>query len=461
MGREYLSLPIAEKIGVFGIYAFALSAWLFPDPILALKALVIITLGGLLDAPRLLSAVRRTPLLWVVALTVLYIFVANALASASNPEQAAFHRFDGAHLARLSAFVLVAWFLAGNQQRILIFLVLALVSFVLGRAINFSLPVGAVADGWRANYPMGIGTAIPLGQYAAAACIGTILLAPQLWRRVANTRWRWLFLSVSTALILSLAGIVVIAQSRGVWLAILVILVPILVLQRKRILGVRQRHGTGFAFVIIFAIGISGYSSFGLVKRTWLQETDTYINLLKLGWGAVQSTDETGRVQSVGVRVQMAIFGLKCWTERPIFGHGPGATRILVAERGQDAFKGFGDLHNGYVEMLLRLGLVGSGLLLATVWLTFYAGWRAYRDGRLAPDLFLFLASALALHLLVNVTNFRMLDWDWRFYWLIVGGALASSAFTKVSDSRFSLDRLIARALHSLKTRLRGPMPTG
>ena len=42
---------------------------------------------------------------------------------------------------------------------------------------------------------------------------------------------------------------------------------------------------------------------------------------------------------------------------------------------------------------------------------------------------------ALALHLLVSVTNFRMLNIDWRHYWLLFGGIMFSLSWFRAQQT--------------------------
>jgi O-antigen ligase len=135
--------------------------------------------------------------------------------------------------------------------------------------------------------------------------------------------------------------------------------------------------------------------------------------------------DEIEAKGSFGKRYHMLLFGWEHAQRNLLFGLGPGVTEPLMKSEWTKT-RPHSDLHNGYLEILLRLGLVGAALFLALLVLLVQGSWRAYRAQRIPWDLFLLLMTALALHLLGTLTNFRMLNIDWRHYWLLFGGILFS-----------------------------------
>jgi O-antigen ligase len=134
---------------------------------------------------------------------------------------------------------------------------------------------------------------------------------------------------------------------------------------------------------------------------------------------------------SADYRIHVMRFGLKKWMERPIFGWGPGATEYLISHSGLPAlrhpyYKGgrvwMDHVHNTYLEVLVRFGIVGFSFFLLVVILLFKNLRNACQEGRLPADYALFLTGTLALMALWSLFDFRLLHTDWRSYWLLVGG---------------------------------------
>jgi len=86
------------------------------------------------------------------------------------------------------------------------------------------------------------------------------------------------------------------------------------------------------------------------------------------------------------------------------------------------------------VELLLRFGIVGLVLVAAVGVTAVTPALRALRTRRLPADVFLLVMAALSLHGLLALVNFRMLNYDWRFFWFLYGGIAASFAFVREND---------------------------
>lgn len=430
----------SDTVAMLGLYIFSFFAWL-PDT-RAYAGLVLIAFACILDGQRVWLAVRHSPLVWVSASGTAYILLRAVSSALAAPDVAHIHWNDAIRLSALCAFLLVAWSVAGNQRRILVALTLALAGFLIGRVDDLNLgriedpSWSAMAQWWQSRDPMGLGAVIALGQYSAASALGVLLMTSRLWDRVRMRRWRWVAMAAWGLLALLLIETAVISQSRGAWLAGTAVAIVLAGLHLPRLMKLERRHSLVLLALAITGLAILGYLNRGLLAPRIAEETDTYAQLWSGDFEQVAGTGDGNEIGSVGVRIQMLAFGLAHWRENPVLGLGPGATRPLIQAAGDVPLSQFPDLHNIYIEALLRLGLVGASLALACLWLTWTSGWRAYRNGLLDRDIFLVLTSAIALHLIAGLTNFRVLDPDWRFYWLLFGGAMASFAIYPRTPSR-------------------------
>jgi O-antigen ligase len=141
-----------------------------------------------------------------------------------------------------------------------------------------------------------------------------------------------------------------------------------------------------------------------------------------------------------GVRVHTFRFGVTKWLERPLFGWGPGSTEYLISHSGLPQLRHsemaggewkagpdwLDHLHNTYLEILVRFGLVGAFLMIGTLGLLVKGLWLARREGRVPLDYAWCLIGALGLMGLWSLSDFRLLHPDWRSYWILMGGIMGT-----------------------------------
>lgn len=410
----------SQHLAVAGLYGFSLGAFL--STALAHLGLALI-LAAMLVQWRVSWPVLRDA--WSVRFTGLllaYLAIRTVLAAYVQQDLAELHTSDGNRLMKLCLFPLVAWCLAGDQRRLLAAAGLALAGFMLGRLGHLDWATVLDPAWWQGRPGLGF-PAIALGEYAAACGLGLVVMAPRLWRRMASTPWRIPLVLVWLLLVLASLELFVLSQARGVWLALSLTVPALLVLHAvlTRRIGLRWLLlvlGAGMALALLLALN-----------------RETLLARMELEAGSVNSLlhgDLTALpYDSVGIRARMWVLGFQSWLEYPWFGAGPGVSAWLLQQTGDPVLMSFNDLHNAYLEVLVRLGVTGGLLFLSTLALACLPLWRAHREGRVAHDVFLLFSGLLLLHLLAAATNFRMLNTDWRFYWLLVGGATSSFAFAR------------------------------
>ncbi|MEI6413407.1 MAG: O-antigen ligase family protein [Pseudomonadota bacterium] len=407
-----------ERLGFASAGLAAYFALLKVNPVSV--ALILMTMSFILQ-PAAWRACRREPVAWIALSLGAYLLGRLALAGMTWPESAAEQWFDGLNFLYLLLFVPMAWHLQGRPGRVHWVWGLALAGLLTG-ILGHLIQHGSadLLAGLRSGFHL---RAIAFGLYAATALLGLLIFAPRLLGSEDRPLrpWRWaLWLLILEGL---LAGLLV-TQSRGVLLAILVAF-PLALWWRFRgshwrCQPVWQRRLlmiTG-GLLLVQCLAVGGW----VLHHRFAQESDTVTALER---GALEDAPKT----SISHRLWLWQFGLEKWQERPWLGWGPGATRRLVAESqnphlfNDEDHRWMDHLHNAYLEILLRLGLVGA------VWMTLLLVFlgrgliRAYRDGRLARDHLAFLAGSALLALVWSAFDFRHLHWDWRDYWILLAGA--------------------------------------
>ena len=420
---KFVDLPLTERVALIGLYAFLLFAWEGKGK--AAIAFMLVLVPCLLDR-RFWRDLRASQTAWVVALLLLYILVRGVVASINNPQYVHYHLNDGWRLMLLGGFVFVGWLLKGDQRRVLLALAIALLGFWIGRFEHFPWSEAfSGAQWWGTRVKLGLPSEEGFGLYSATASLGLVLLAPRIWAADGSTSRKSIIILVwGVFLLISVQGVIM-SQTRSVWLSLTVVAFVLLLGN----LHVWKRVGGLKSFVYLLGVTavlvVLAYANQGAIKNRFYTEMDTTRELLSGNFDAIDTVDEQGRVKSIGVHYHLFLFALDHLKENPWFGLGPGISKPLIKEHWV-ASKTFHHVHNSYLEMMLRLGIVGTTLIFVMLALIVYGGWRAYREQRIDRDLFMFLVAALTLHLLVCFTDFRMLHTDWRYYWFLVGGALYS-----------------------------------
>jgi O-antigen ligase len=161
--------------------------------------------------------------------------------------------------------------------------------------------------------------------------------------------------AIAAVALIPLLGLIY-SASRGAVVAFLAALLVMLVLwlrDRRDNLFSWRRIGAGAAAVAVLAFVIVS----GPVAKRDPQAQGEIGRILEQGVGQYVPQEYS----SIGTRVVIWREGTRLWLEKPWFGHGPGPTEAFLAElksryRLFDSF----DFENTYLELLVRIGLVGT-----------------------------------------------------------------------------------------------------
>ncbi len=96
--------------------------------------------------------------------------------------------------------------------------------------------------------------------------------------------------------------------------------------------------------------------------------------------------------------------------------------------------KPYVDLHNSYLEVLVRFGLVGALLFGIAIFFVLRALWFSYKKGITPRDLFLFFSGAFAVTAAWALIDFRMIHMDFRLYTILFGGLMYTFYLTDLRE---------------------------
>jgi hypothetical protein len=356
-------------------------------------------------------------------LWIFYITISAFVFTALYPDYWYFHLNQGLRFVYLGGFILIA--LGFNRHSDLIWpcIFLSFLGFFLARLCYVFWSLWEGQDFMVVRPDLGLHTAIAMAQYSFFALMALILF----FSRFLGRRHRLLRLGAWLLLFAFTCFLILISRSRSTWFLIPVLL-PALMLAMVYLgkLSWRRFAFLGAVMLLVGAVVIHSYSDF--VVNRLKTEADTLEMVFSGEVGEIAAATDSGKIKSIGVRVAMIRYGLQKWREAPFFGLGPGATKMLQQCCTPKEFKHLNDFHSFVPEMLLRTGLVGSLIMVLLNVVLFKAAFVAYRSGRLPGEILLLIVFGLLLHWGVALGNFRMVNYEWRFYWFMLAGL--ASAFT-------------------------------
>ena len=407
---------LARDPGTVGLYLFAAAA--FSQRALAVLGCLMMLYALWRERTSAWPLLRQSPLFWCSMALVAWTLLRTAAAAVAVPQDAGLHIRDAARVVYLSGFIAVAWALRADHRRILRFFLVAAAGFVLARLWHFDWQFNHSQPWWQMRLGLGLVT-IGLGYYAGTLLLGLVIYAPRILGSIGSP----LAIGGAGLLLTALAAAslqwVILSQSRAVWLALL----PLIAVAATFTASGSWRRGgiRGLALLAapaILLLLLVSVNATTLLER-FNQEKHTIDYLLDGRLDAISSGDARGRNHSIGTRIRMLEEGYQHWLESPIAGKGPAATKLTLRNSEDRILPKYNDYHNVALDMLIRYGVIGLLILIFCCKYTLSSGWQAWRRGALPPDTALFLACAMCLLLASSLSNFRLLNFDFR-YWLFL-----------------------------------------
>lgn len=348
--------------------------------------------------------VARFALIWFC-----FVLLRALWGSWEMPALASEHLDRTRNIARVLLFPLACWWLGGDRRA-----VVSLCAVVLAGAVAGILYYG----NWHGldvfTIPQRLrfgGDPRLQGLLYVSILAGMIAFARAWWGSSVNRTAFFLRALLWVLLYLLILWALIAVQARAAWIAGALVgsiffICFIWNKLRRHAGGRRHELAIGLSFLVSTSAVLAIFAD--TIANRMLEEHGHYELVIQ---GEVQEIED----RSVATRLYLIGVGWSTWLDRPFFGWGPGSSEYLIAHGDMPGeLQGSAELHNNYLDVLMRFGMVGT--------LLFFGFWswlilrtlRHVRAGDIPADVG---ALGLSVSLIFFIVNFTDTYIDFQFGW--------------------------------------------
>ncbi|HYW76103.1 MAG TPA: O-antigen ligase family protein [Gammaproteobacteria bacterium] len=365
------------------------------------------------------NPVFRFMLLWLGYLIALAIWAALEVPVPAGAQLEGL-RFYG----RILYVPLVGWWIGRDARSIRSVALLVLVGLLIavGMHVDWHQPFASLhlTDGSASNRS-GFGlNPEHMGLIAVSAVFGLVAFVRGWIGSLRQPRWLLGLRSLAwLALVVLAFQVLIVSGTRADWLAGLVV-----GLVGAAVFVWRQLRGGGWvpaALVVagVLAVGVGVGANLQGVTARMTGDSGTFAKILHGQYSQIHSAD-------IGSRLDLWRWGIREWTQRPVFGWGPGSRKPMLVRSDVPKYvtSHLKHLHNTYLELLFGQGVVGF-LLFAGLWGLLAARvQRRIAERAIPPTMGWLLLSLLAVFALASgVESYVVVQLGWS-YMALLGGAM-------------------------------------
>lgn len=449
---SYVPRMRLEHWAIGSIYLFA---FISPQSIsLGQAAQAVMLIVAIVFAVQRWEGVRTSLLFWFGVAYVAYILGRGVIAAYWElpPEMAAEHMDVASSWARglvfpivLCGLVLVA---TGNWRRhafgVLIAMVAGMLIFYTAPEFDLQRVERALSNPTsRFEFGFGLGRS---GIFVGAAVLAALIFAPLIIRRIPAPGQRltaWAGFALRSLIAIALIAMTVAALyatgTRGGWVATAAALLVVAVVA----FWAFREHLLRPAPLAVGALALMAVV--GLTAAKWDPLTERMAMSVDRVSGQIAEMEHFSDVDHLeggqSRRVAYFVFAVERFMERPVFGFGPGDPYYLLEERPRSPVlaDSSGHFHNGHLEILVRLGVVGYLLIAAFMVCLAYEGLRRVgrRDAPLSDRLLALFGVAFLVAYVVFVLQTHQLDRFKMvtFYSPILGALVAGELARRLGET--------------------------
>ncbi|EAQ65684.1 O-antigen ligase [Marinomonas sp. MED121] len=301
-------------------------------------------------------------------------------------------------LAKLFGFVFIAYWLKGSNARV----ILVFSSCVLGFLYSIFLSEDFISQLSLSMQSYRVDFGIKNAQFTSMFSGVFLLIA--LFFLLLPYEKAWYKKIVITLIILTLISILVwiliISQSRQVWLSIFIVLILYPLIYRLIHKGGVKIYLSYF-FILIFLGGVSQTTTIKkrLIEQTFENESSLLVSIINGDLNEIKS-------EGNGIRINSWIESIAWVKSHPLIGSGPNAIKEVIKQSDkfteQQKVK-FRHLHSFHIEILVAYGILGSLVIYGMYYWLIRSLVLAHREN---PELKMFTVLAVCFLIFWIIINF-------------------------------------------------------
>lgn len=420
----------SDTVGGIGLCLFFLFFQL--NATVAYVGLSLTVLVFVLQTRTWLPRLKADKIAWIFLLTVYYILIYASWATHEFPETSESQRTAAFIWIYWLLFIPVAWQIFRHQQHLNTLLLILAASLLTRILVNLNwADTGHLFTSERTGFGLAETVFAPI---AGHIVLGFMLLAPRLLIRQAHTqKWQsMLKISVWVLGIVIFLESLILSQTRGAWLAAaLVFPLALLVrynnwLRNQTILSIKN------LFVLLIIVGIAGLFIYKNSSTIWTRVNSEQVQSEPQVVKKQLEGQEVLMTSSIGYRKILWGIGWRKWGERPFFGWGPGTTELLLKQEAHPLLSQslklkdgsietlhMSHLHNLYLELLVRFGMVGALPFVVLPLMLLNSVRKARLEARVPWDYACLLFAGWGFMAIMVFFDFQLFKYAWRNYCVI------------------------------------------
>lgn len=414
LAKEYFK---KDKIEIYSLNAFALcSLWAFSVTNIFILFFCFYALINHRDIRR---SYEGSNIFYVFLIFSAYISISALVFSEIFPETRVFQINSIYWWLAPWTFLIISWLIRGRENLVFQMLQFSFVGFIF-RILTKS--DWSLYRDWLSGGRYGFGYPwLVTSLFCAVFLAGVFIFRDKIIKNKASILFYYL---IGVPFVLFVMAV---NQSRGMFIIIALILLYSFFAFIKNIFYSYEQKRNIFAFFFIFLVSaIILVSQYRNIEKRFIEESNLYEKILKFDIKEIPYS-------SLGARIHFMDYGKKLILERPFFGWGPGTSStqyltktdsVFLSSSEKENLSKFSHLHNLILEVIVRLGLVGSVI----IFISFISLVKIIKNttNTSKNNMSKFFLVFIVLNLYFNVYDFRYIYQDYRNFLILYTGIFFS-----------------------------------
>lgn len=406
-----------ERIEVFSLNAFALCSLCAFG--LANIFILFFCIYALINHKDIRRPYEGSKIFYLFLIFAAYISISAIIFSEIFPETRKFQINSIYWWLAPWTFLIVAWLIRGRDYLIFQMLQFSFVGFLF-RILTES--DWSIYRDWLSGGRYGFGYPwLVTSLFCAVFLAGAFIFRDKILKNKVATIFYY-FIGVPFILF-----VMAVNQSRGMFIVIALILFCSVLIFIKNIFFEygRERNVLTFLFISVLSsfILLSQYKN---IKNRFIEENYLYEKILKFDIKEIPYS-------SIGARIHFINYGKQLICERPFFGWGPGTSstqylakkdNIFLTQSEKENLSAFSHLHNLFLEVVVRFGLVGFAIYFISVVVFIY--FFKLKNKTIETNILNYCIVFTVLNLYFNIYDFRYIYQDYRNFLILYLGIFFS-----------------------------------